>query len=443
MNFAYSNDILLIFNILEVIMYSRVIMKIKNVILLLCISLLFSCTTKIDSQWRGPDRNGVFPETGLLQQWPEKGPELIWRFDSLQMGHSSPAITEGAIYVTGMPDSITGYLFCLSHDGELLWKEPYGEEYKTFYTGSRSTPTVVGEMLYMLTGGGDVICFNLKERNKVWTRSYVKDFMGELPTYGFAESLVVDGNKLFCTVGNEEYNVVCLDRFTGELIWSCEGNKELAKSSSPILVNHNGNKLLVAITVQSVMGIDPDKGMLKWKIPFEPVIFHFVNTPLYHDGVIYMAGTANKSDTTKGGFMAIELNEDGSDANVLWQRNLSNLMSGYMVIDNNLYTSTYRKNEWFCLDALTGETKYTWDGYDYGTISYADKRFYVLSTDGNVLLCEAKENEFKTISNFKLDIKLWYPFALLWAPPVIKNKKLYIRHKGSLFVYNIAEEKAS
>jgi outer membrane protein assembly factor BamB len=407
---------------------------------------VISCSTRIDSQWKGPFRNGIYPEKGLLQEWGENGPDLIWRYDSLYMGHSSPAVTKDAIYLTGMPDSTSGYIFCLNHNGELLWKDLYGEEYKSAYTGSRSTPTIVGDKLYLLSGAGEVICYDLKNRKKVWSKSYVRDFNSTIPQYGFAESLLVDGDKLFCTVGNEVYNVICLNRQTGELIWSCDGNKEPAKSSSPILVNHNGKKLLITVTMESILGINPAKGNLMWRIPFEPIIFHFVNTPVYKDGIVYMAGTTphipsttSKSDSTKGGFIAIKLNEDGTNASILWRRNLSNLMAGYVVKDTCLYTSIYRKKVWYCLNALTGETEYTWEGSE-GTISYADNRFYILGTMGSILLCEGSSKDFKTVGKFKLDIKPYYPFALLWAPPVIKNKKLYIRHKGSLFVYDIAEK---
>ena len=409
----------------------------------LLILLTLSCSNKIDSQFKGPDRNSMFPESGLLQEWPEDGPELLWRYDSLFMGHSSPAVTDDAIYITGMPDSISGYIFCLNHNGELLWEDFYGEEYKSNYTGSRSTPTVIGNKLYLLSGAGEVICYDVKKRIKVWSKSYVIDFNSTIPLYGFAESLLIDGDKLFCTVGNEEYNVICLNRHTGDLIWSCEGNKELAKSSSPILVNHNGNKLLITVTMESILGINPTTGKLFWRIPFEPIIFHFVNTPVYKDGIVYMAGTTqhiakenSKSDSVKGGFIAIKLNGNGSDASILWKRNLSNLMAGFIIKDNVLYTSTYRKKMWHCLNALTGETIYTWEGGD-GTISFADNRFYILGTMGSILLCNGSTKDFKTVSKFKLDIKPYYPFALLWAPPVIKNKKFYIRHKGSLFVYNI------
>lgn len=147
-----------------------------------------------------------------------------------------------------------------------------------------------------------------------------------------------------------------------------------------------------------------------------------------------------ESIKSKGGFIAIQLSESGKEASILGQRGkLRNMLSGFILLDDHLYTSTYREGEWLCLNALTGETVHSWKG-GYGTISYADNRFYIMSNMGTAVLCEGSMDGFKTMSLCKLDIHPYYPFMLLWSTPVIKNKRLYIRHKGSLFSYDIAAE---
>ena len=186
----------------------KVINSVKSIFLVIPVLFLFSCRPNPASQWRGPERNGIFHETGLLQEWPENGPELLWRYDSLMMGHSSPVVTDDAIYITGMPDSTSGYLFCLSHRGELLWKELYGEEYKTSYTGSRATPTIAGNLLYLESGFGEVICFDLKTRNKSWSFQMKENFGVDPVNYGNAESLLIHKNKLFCTPGGKDQSIV-------------------------------------------------------------------------------------------------------------------------------------------------------------------------------------------------------------------------------------------
>ncbi|NQU54541.1 MAG: PQQ-binding-like beta-propeller repeat protein [Bacteroidetes bacterium] len=405
-------------------------------LLLLIIPFIYSCTPNVESQRKGPQRNSIFPETGLLQEWPEEGPDLLWRYDSLGMGHSSAAVTNENIYITGMPDSTGGILYCLDLEGNLLWEDKFGKDWNINFTGTRATPTIVGNHLYFISSVGEINCYDLKKHAKVWTKSYQEDFNSSSMEYGIAESPLVVGDKFYCTPGGEEYNVVCLDRFSGDLIWSCKGNGEEATYSSSILAVHNGRKIVVTVTEKSILGIDANKGELLWTIPFQSGHVVHVNTPVYYEGKIYMASEALKG---KGGFVAIELSEDGSAATILWKRgDLRNMLSGFIILDNYIYSSIYMEDNWHCLNALTGETEYTWKD-NYGSISYADNRFYILGNMGDVALWEGSPQEFKTISIFRLDIKPYYPFALLWAPPVIKNKRLYIRHKGSLFVYDIAQ----
>lgn len=405
-------------------------------ILCVLLPILYSCHDKTQSTWRGPDRNGVFPETGLLKQWPANGPELLWQFDSLLMGHSSPAVTPNAIYVTGMPDSITGYLFCIDHKGNLLWKDCYGEEYKANYTGSRSTPVVTGKHLYLMTGLGELICYHLLTREKVWTRSFQNDFNAEPQKYGNAETVLVKGEKLFCTPGGTEQSVVCLNRFTGETLWKAPGIGESCSYSSTTIVTHNNKEILLAVLEKSIVGIDPNKGELLWQVPFEAVYINHASTPVYNNGRIYASGAAGEG---KGGIIAVELNKDGSEASIKWQRkDIPNHLSGMIVQDSILFTCGDRRKPWHCLNTENGDTLYTWEDFPYGNISYADGLFYVLANEGEILLCSGTAESFDIISRFKPGINIYDPFAPLWAFPVIENKRLYIRHKGTLFVYNLA-----
>lgn len=294
--------------------------------------VFISCSDEVESLWKGPDRNWIYSETGLLQEWPDGGPSLLWRYDSLFMGHSSPAITKEAIYVTGMPDSTSGYLFCLDREGKLLWKDKYGKEYVTNYTGSRSTPVIAGNYLYLLSGLGELICYNLNIQAKIWTIASQERFGSAIVEYGHTQTLLIDDDRLYLTPGGEEHNVVCLDRYSGDLIWSSRGNGEKATYSSPILADHNGKEILVTVTQESIMGLEPIKGELLWSISFKPVAVNHINTPVYSNGKIFMAAETYDGE---GGFIAIQLSEDGSSATVLWERkDIRNALSGFIIRNN-------------------------------------------------------------------------------------------------------------
>lgn len=410
--------------------------------LLIIISFCYSCKPKVESQFLGPNRNGYYPEKELLETWPDGGPKLLWQSDKMGIGHSSPAVTENAVLVTGLKDSV-GYLFCLDLEGNLLWEEPYGEDWYVNYIGARSTPTIAGNLLYLTTGFGELICFHLKKRKKVWSRSLIADFSGDSLKYGRAESVLIEGDQLFCVPGGQENNVISLNRFTGDLIWSSRGVGDGATYSSPTLIRHNKHTILVAVTSNHLLGLDPVDGRLWWSVEHiqEGSVEH-ANTPVYSEGLIFMP---SGSAIGMGGFTAIALSEDGSSARVLWKNSkCSNHLSGILVKDGCLFTCTHRRPNWLCLDAKTGDSLYSWSGYPYGNITGADDKFYVLSAeDGDVLLCEGSREGFSTISQFRLDLSFLNPWAPLWAFPVIKNKRLYIRHKEQLFVFDIAQSKLS
>lgn len=143
---------------------------------LIILITLFSCNQQFEiSQWRGPDRDGKYPETNLLKQWPVNGPEMIWSYEGLGEGHGNVGIGKDKLFVCGMPDT-TGFLFALNFDGDLLWKKEYGLEWYKNYTGSRSTPAVVGDLVYFESGQGVVFCFDGIMGDLVWSVDLLEKF---------------------------------------------------------------------------------------------------------------------------------------------------------------------------------------------------------------------------------------------------------------------------
>ena len=153
----------------------------RNLLLLgFGVLILFSCTRPKEkaSDWRGPNRQGIFYETGLLDSWPENGPDLLWSFEGLGAGHSSPGIGNNRVFITGMPDTV-GVLYSFDMEGNLLWQKEYGEEWHVNYTGSRSTPLVVNKLIYFISGMGEVFCINANDGTKVWSVDLLKKFDGK------------------------------------------------------------------------------------------------------------------------------------------------------------------------------------------------------------------------------------------------------------------------
>jgi outer membrane protein assembly factor BamB len=384
------------------------------------------------SQWRGPNRAGVYDERGLLDAWPEKGPELLWSFQGLGAGHSSAAIGHNRVYLNGMPDT-TGVLYCLDLDGNLLWKKTYGTEWHVNYTGPRSTPVIAGNHVYIQSGMGVVYCVDALSGDIIWEADLLSRFNAANIQWGMTESMLVDGDNIICTPGGEEHNVVALNRFTGETVWTSRGYGEPAAYCSPILVEHNGTRLVVTMTATSIMGIDAATGEMYWRAEQMQRNKIHANSPLYSGGVIYCSSASAPENS---GTLALSLSGDGKQVEQLWRNeSLQNLMGGLVLVDGNIFGSTYRSKNWYAVDVSNGESTLLTNDFTNGVVVYADGLFYLYNESGEVALVKMDHETFEIISRFSVTLGT----GEHWAHPVIHNKRMYIRHGDALMVYDVAK----
>ena len=385
----------------------------------------------VDSQWRGADRDGKYYGEKLLRKWPAGGPELIWDIDGLGAGHSTVAVTEQRIYVGGMPDSI-GVLYAFDHNGKKLWQTAYGKEWTGNYPGTRSTATVAGQLLYLESGQGKVVCLNSNTGEMKWSLQLLEEFGAKNIPWGMTESLLLDGDKIICTPGGVLHNIVALNRFTGDLIWTSKGSSEPAAYCSPILVNHNGTRLIVTMTAESIIAVDADDGTVYWQTPQHQGNKIHANTPLYFDGRILCSSSSAKSHS---GLVLLQLSQDGKNVSILWRNEkYHNLMGGVILQDGFLYGSHYRRKRWSCIDLYNGDFVHTNSELGGGVIVYADGLYYCYSEDGMLSLVDADPKDFNIISSFEITKGT----GQHWAHPVIRNGRLYLRHGDALMIYDIS-----
>lgn len=411
-------------------------MNVKKLSLFICILALFSgCNRLTDkSQWRGPNRDGFYPETNLIKQWPVEGPEMLWSYEGLGIGQGSVAVSGGKVFVTGIPDTLNseGYLFAFDTKGKLLWKKNYGKDWTGIFPGARSTPTVAGDLVYVESGNGAVYCLKSETGETIWSIDFFKDLKADSVQFGFSESLLIDGDQLFCTPGGKDNNMVALNRFTGAKIWSGQAFQEKATYCSPIIFNHNGNRILANLTSTSIIGLDASTGQMYWRIhQFQDNKIH-ANTPVYSNGHLIVSSASRKDSS---GLVSLKLSPDGKKAEIAWRnKEFINLQSGFVLKDGYVYGSAHIQPKWFCIDVQTGQTKYIAKELGGGPVIYADGLFYCYTEkDGEMALAEGTPEQFRIISKFKVPLGT----AQHWAHPVIDNGKLYIRHNEALMVYDI------
>lgn len=403
----------------------------KKMIVVLTVCIASAAQAHVISQWRGPHRDGIYPAQNLKTQWPARGPEMLWSFEGLGKGHGSVALAHDKVYVTGMHEDV-GFLYAFGANGDLLWKRQYGPEWTKNYPGTRTTITVVDNLLYLESGMGVVYCLKAESGVPVWSVDLLERFDAKNIRWGMAESVLIDGDHLICTPGGPKHNVAALNRFTGKTIWTSPGHGEQAAYCSGILVNHNGTKLIVTMTAESVIGIDAETGECYWRMPQHQTHKIHANTPVHIDGKLLCASSSDRNKPC--GLLALELSQDGKKVTQHWRKqSFTNLIAGVVVRDGHIYGAKHRKDEWYCIDLETGAVKAEFDGLGDGVITYADGHFYCYSEDGQMALVHADPQGFKVISSFTVPLGT----DQHWAHPVIQAGRLYVRHGDALMVYDI------
>lgn len=347
------------------------------------------------------------------------------------------AVANNKVFVTGVKDTIesVGSLYTFDLTGNLLWKKEYGKDFALNFHGTRSTPVVVDNLIYIESGMGTIYCLNTDNGEEVWKIDFLKDLgVDSVIQFGFSESVLIDGDNLICVPGGKENNVVALNRFTGKTVWSSPGNGEIATYNSPILVNHNGKKLVIAMTSHSIMGFDAATGEKFWRIEQTQGNRIHANTPVYADGKLLVA-TAGREKTS--GIVMLQLSEDGKSVTEIWRNTkLMNLMGGMVKLGDHLYLSAYLKADWQVLDWNTGEMKTQNKKFGGGSVIYADGLFYCYGeNDGEIALMEASPEQINVISKFKVPLGT----DQHWARLVIENGLLFIRHGNALMAYKVSE----
>lgn len=386
------------------------------------------------SQFRGNQRDGKFQESGLLTTWPDTGPELLWENKAVGNGYGSPTIISGTIYITGEIDSMA-YLFAIDQSGKELWKSAFGREWIYSFPGSRSTPTVVNELIYVTSGLGNLYCFDKSSGEKRWSVNFRKDLNGRRPYHGHAESPLVFDDKVILVPGGKDTNVVALDRLTGSIRWICKGKGETPGYNSPILVELPGRKLLVTFSAYHMLGIDASTGELLWSheqmnLPPEErkpgMGDTHSNSAFYENGMIYyVAGDGN-------GAVKLKLSPDGSRIEQLWRNPLiDNYMGGFIIIGDMLYSASDSKRNLLTLDTGTGQIIDSLK-VGCGAILLADNMLYYYNQRGEMKLIKPGKKP-EQVSSFKITQGTKEHFSI----PVIAAGVLYVRHGKSLMAYRI------
>lgn len=406
-------------------------MNSKLQIALFTACFLISAATQAQhiTQFRGPQRDGIYPETNLLKSWPAEGPAMLWKIEGIGNGYSSPVIAGDRIYVTGEIDSI-GYLFAYNKSGSLLWKKKTGPEWMTNFTGSRSTPTVVDDLLYVETSMGRVICFDANTGTEKWSVDMLKDLHGVNVRFGYSEGLLINDKLVYCFPGGPDTNAVALNRFNGKIKWVSKALGDSTAYTSPALINLPSRQVIANFTIHNFIGLDAATGELLWSRKLNGTGDIQANTPLFENGFLYY-GTGGGN-----GIVKLALAADGRSITEVWTSpKVSDVHGGFVKVGNHIYSSQYKPRRYCSVDASTGQITDSLK-FDKGSLIFADDMLYLYTEKGMVGLASQNNGKMQLVSSFKMPVGSKEFFTI----PVISEGVLYLRHGDAMLAYDIRKK---
>jgi outer membrane protein assembly factor BamB len=386
-------------------------------------------------QWRGPNRDAISPEQGLLERWPADGPKLAWKATGIGEGYAAVAVVRGRVYTMG-EDKRSSYVHALdAKDGKKIWSAKVGNVGGgAGYPGPRVTPTVDGDRVYAIGQFGDLVCLSTRDGKLVWRKNLERDFRGVMMSgWGYSESPLVDGDRLVCTPGGPQGTLVALDKATGKLLWRSKDFIDSAAYSSVIAADIGGRRTYIQLTGDSVAGVAAETGDVLWRADRKGQTA-VIPTPVYADNHVFVTSGYNI-----GGDLFRVTPPEGRNSSfkvdkVYHTGDMEVHVGGVVLVDGNLYGVS--DSFLTCIDFLTGKLKWKDRSVGKGAVVYADKHLYVRADaqPGDVALVEANRSKYVEKGRFE------QPHGSgknTWAPPVVANGKMYLRDQDVLLCYDI------
>jgi outer membrane protein assembly factor BamB len=399
--------------------------------------------------WRGPNRDGLSPDTGLLKAWPAGGPPLAWKITGIGAGHSGVSVSGDRLFTMGDGEDAS-YLRCLAApDGKILWSSRVGKTYfHKDYPGPRCTPATDGKLVIGLGYYGELVCVQAYDGKEVWRKSLKDEMAGRVGGWGYSESPLLDGDRVVLTPGGKKGTVLALKKATGEPVWQSAEFTDSAEYASLVPTEIGGVRQYVVLTMQSVAGIAVENGKLLWRAARRGSTA-VCTTPVCRDGIVFVTSAYNvgcsafKVSAEAGRFKAEP---------VYVGKFMANHHGGVILVGDHLYgfddgvaekdekdpekkkTIVHSTSGFKCFELKTGKEIWSNRSVGKGSIAYADGLLFVRSQGGPIALVEATPSEYKERGRFNQPDRSRAPS---WPHPVIFGGRMYIRDQDVLLCYDV------
>ncbi len=395
--------------------------------------------------WRGPKRDALSPDTGLLKSWKAGGPPLAFKATGLGTGYSSVSVAGDRIYTLGDKGG-TQHLFALdAKDGKTLWTAKIGAPWVDQFAGPRGTPTVDGGSVYAVGTEGDLVCVDAATGKQRWRKSLATDFGGQvMSSWKYSESPLIDGDRVIVTPGGSKALLVALDKNTGQDVWRTYPERDLgpkgkdgAGYSSVVISNAAGVKQYVQLTGRGLVGVRASDGRLLWNYNKVANDVANISTPVVKGDYVF----ASTGYQTGSVLLKLEAAAGGVDANEVYfldSKVFQNHHGGFVLVGDHIYGGHgHNKGFPICIEMATGKVVWGGETRNAGTgsaaVVYADGNLYFRYQNGVMVLIEATPTGYSEKGSFTIpDVA-----GPSWPHPVVVGGRLYLREQDNLFVYDV------
>jgi outer membrane protein assembly factor BamB len=379
--------------------------------------------------WQGPNHDGKSTDTGLLKEWPAGGPELLWQVNGIGNGFSTVSVSGGMIYTTGDVDD-TLMLFTFDMNGKLMWKVPVDKAYTRSHPGSRSTPTVDNDRVYILSGNGIFACFDAKTDKQNWAKDLIS-FGGKPSEWGYAESVLIYNDLAIVKPGGDSC-IMAFNKTSGETVWQSKGFSARPEYSSCFPFKHDDKPMIVTGTRAGIVCVSATTGDLLWSNNWCTDNTANCPDPVYVNGYVFWANGYGKG----GICLKLSTSDDKVSAQEAWTtRNMDCHHGGYIVHEGYIYGN--HNDGWSCLELKTGQQKWYERAVGKGSLCFADGMLYLFGERGgraSLATCSPDGMEIKGTVTVQGS-------GPSWAHPVVTGGRLYLRYAGNLYCFNVKARK--
>jgi outer membrane protein assembly factor BamB len=424
-------------------------------------------------EWLGANREGVWRETGLVNKFPAGGPPVVWR-KPIGSGYSGPSVAGDFVYVMDRQRSLdkdgkpipgnregqkgTERVLCFkAADGALVWKHEYDCAYKelSYNQGPRTTPLVRDGRVYTLGAMGDLCCLGAATGKPKWSKNLPQEYKTQHPVWGYAASLLLEGDLLYSLVGGEGSAVVAFNKDTGKEVWRALTSEDVCYSP-PMIFQAGGKPQLVIWLSESIYGLDPATGKQYWKQaypaegePMRPAVN--IATPRRLGDLLFFSNAYH-------GPMMLKFAADKPEVSVLWKNQnknpqkpqfLSILMPTPVLQDGYIYGVGFG-GDLRCLEAATG--KQLWSTYeatggektDCGTafIIPQGDRFILFNDNGDLILANLSPKGYQEIDRAHIlePVQEARNRQVVWSHPAFAHQCVFVRNEKEILCVSLAKK---